>query len=110
MPVRSRRRPRPAGCRPSAAIASTAPLRIVIPVGGLDAAGAGLRAERDLLGDGRAERREAGVVADTGRPAELGETLAGQLHDRAALRRLVADRGHQRGLDDLGLGDARRRR
>ena len=70
----------------------------------LDAARASLGLERDLLDDGPAEGREARVVADTGRAAELGETLAGQLDDRAPFRRLVADRGHEGGFDDLSLG------
>ncbi len=80
------------------------------PGGRPDAARARLGAERDLFGDGRAERREGGVVADAGRATELGQPLADELDDRAALGRLVPDRGDQRGVEDLRLGDARRRR
>ena len=79
-------------------------------VGELDAARPRLGLERDLLGDGRAEGRERGVVADAGRQAELRESLAGEVHDRPALGRLVADRGHQGRLQDVRLGHAGRRR
>ena len=54
-----------------------------------DAAGAGLGAERDVLGDRSPQRPVAGVVVGAGRGAELGQALAGQLDDRASLGRLV---------------------
>ena len=93
-----------------ASIASTAALQDRRPGGRLDAARARLGAERDLLDDGRVERRVGGVVADAGRATELGEPLAHQLDDRATLGGLVADRGDQRGVERLGLADAGRRR
>ena len=89
-------------------IASTAPLNTDAPSGEPDPAGPGLGPERDLLGDRRAERRERGVVADAGRQAELREPLAGEVDDRPALGRLVADRRHERGPEDVRLGHAGR--
>ena len=59
----------------------------------LDPARTGLGPERDLFGDALVSGGERGLVADAGRTAELGQPLPGELDDRAALRRLVPDRG-----------------
>ena len=72
----------------------------------LDSARAGLGTECDLLDDGLVQLGERGIVADTGRAAELGQALACQVDDGAALRRLVPDRRHEGGFDSLRLRDA----
>ena len=90
-------------------IASIAPFRIVVPAVVLTPLVRVSARNGDLLDDRRAERREARVVADAGRPTELGQTLAGQVDDRATLRGLVADRGDEGRLDRVRLGHARRR-
>ena len=62
----------------SAAIASTAPFRTSVAVGRPDAAGAGLGAERDLLGDRRGEGREARPRRRCRRAPELGRAARGR--------------------------------
>ena len=50
------------------------------------------------------EAPEAGLVAGARGSSQLGQALARQLDDRAALGRLVLDRGDERGGDGLLLG------
>ncbi len=96
----------------SAAMASTAPLRIsrrrrssarrcvrVSAVNGISSAMVAV------------ESAEAGLRRSVPPGcAELGEPLSGELDDRAPLGRLVADRGDEGGRHGLGLGHARSRR
>ena len=78
-------------------MASTAPLRIECRPSRVGRRWCGSRRVNGmLLGDGRVELREPGVVAGAARPAERREPLAGELDDRAALGGLVADRRHER--------------
>ena len=67
----------------SAAMASTAPLRIRSPSVGADAARAGLGAERDLLGDPARQLLEAGVVGGPSRAAELRSRSRASVDDRS---------------------------
>ena len=92
------------------AIASMAPLRTSPPETSLDAARAGLGAERDLLGDGGREAAKPGSSrVPAGAPSAARRSRA-SVDDRAPLGRLVADRRHERGRQGLGLRDAGRRR
>ncbi len=91
-------------------MASTAPLSTIWPAIEPDAARAGLGPEGDVLDDGRRGSANPASSPVPAGGAELGEALAGELDDRAALGRLVLDRGDEGGGDGLRLGDAGRRR
>ena len=106
--VRLRQRARPADLRGARrAIASTAPLRTTLPPSRRRrwcACRRGSRAARRCRAS--SDRTRSSSPSPPGQ-AQLGEPSAGERHDRAALRCLVAKRRQQRELERLGFPDAR---